>query len=761
MDKSALRATLERQSVILRSIGDAVIATDSGGDVELMNPVAEALTGWKEEDARGRPLAEVFRIVNEETRAELESPVARVLREGVVVRLANHTLLLSRDGREIPITDSGAPIRDESGAITGVVLVFRDQTAEREAQARLLESGEMFRATFEQAAVGMILLSLDGGFLRANRFFMGMTGYSAHELYSMNIMDMIPPEDRAMGMDCMRQLKDGKALTCGTEKRLVRRDGSLIWVEMAASLVEEMEGVPGYFVVSAKDITGRKEAERQLRMLSVAVEQAGESIVVTDRAGNIQYVNKAFERTTGYTRQEAIGQNPRILKSGKHDEGFYRRLWKTISSGRTWQGRFVNRRKDGTLYTEDVVISPVFDESGSIVNYVAGKYDVTEHVKVEAQFQQAQKMESVGRLAGGVAHDFNNMLGVIMGYAELALSRIGQDSPVRGHLEKILSAAERSTGIIQQLLAFAKRQPAAPVVLDINKTAEGMLKMLKRLIGEDIALEWLPGPDLWKVKIDPAQVDQILVNLCVNARDAIADVGKITIETANVHLDEAYCADHPGLVPGDYAMLAVSDTGCGMDKETLEKAFEPFFTTKEVGKGTGLGLATVYGIVKQNSGFINIYSEPGQGTTIKIYLPRVGGEAAEIKEAPKAVPGGRGETVLVVEDEEAILDLAATMLERLGYRVLRARTAEKAIEIAGLHREIRLLLTDVVMPGMNGRDLAGRLSAISPGLKVLYMSGYTANVIAHHGVLDEGVKFLQKPFTLSDIALKVREAIDA
>ncbi len=759
--ESALRASVERQSVMLRAIGDAVIATDADGDVELMNPVAEALTGWKEEDARGRPLAEVFRIVNEETRAEVESPVDRVFLEGVVVGLANHTVLLSRDGREIPISDSGAPIRDESGAISGVILVFRDQTAERKAQARLLESEEMFRATFEQAAVGMVHLAPDGRILRANRAYREMTGYSADELSSMSFMDITPPEDRAACMDCMSRLMNGKALTCGIEKRQVCKDGSIVWVELTASVVNDDAGRPGYFVVSVKDITGRKEAERELRLLSAAVEQAGETIVVTDRDGGIQYVNAAFERTTGYTREEAVGQNPRILKSGKQPESYYRELWETISSGRSWRGRFVNRRKDGTLYTEDAFISPVFDESGQIVNYVGLKTDVTEHVKVQAQLQQAQKMESVGMLAGGVAHDFNNMLGVIMGYAELALSRIGQDSPVRAHLEKILSAAERSTGIIRQLLAFARRQTAAPVVLDINKTAEDMLKMLKRLIGEDIELAWLPASGLWPVKIDPAQVDQILANLCVNARDAIADVGKITIETANVNLDEAYCARHPGFVPGDYVMLAVSDTGCGMDKETLEKAFEPFFTTKEIGKGTGLGLSTVYGIVKQNAGFINIYSEPGKGTTVKIYLPRVGGAAVEIKEAPKDVPGGRGETVLVVEDDETILDLAEAMLEGLGYRVLRALTWEKAMELAGSYTDIRLLLTDVVMPGMNGRELAGRLSAIAPGLKVLYMSGYTSNVIAHHGVLDEGVKFLQKPFTLRDIAWKVREAIDA
>jgi len=372
-------------------------------------------------------------------------------------------------------------------------------------------------------------------------------------------------------------------------------------------------------------------------------------------------------------------------------------------------------------------------------------------------------MEAVGRLAGGVAHDYNNMLGVIIGYADLALDRVDPRDPLHADIEEILTAANRSTEITRQLLAFARQQTVAPKVLDLNETVEGMLKMLRRLIGEDIDLAWGPRAGLWPIKMDPSQIDQVMANLCVNARDAIAGVGRVTIETDTVTFDETYCAAHAGFVPGDFVLLAVSDDGCGMDRETMDKLFEPFFTTKGVGKGTGLGLATVYGIVKQNNGFINVYSESGKGTTFKLYLPRHAGQADEIKEESVAeIPPGRGETVLVVEDEASILQLAVKILEGLGYAVLTANTPGSAIELVKQHAdEIHLLITDVVMPEMNGRELAERLLPLDPHLKVLFMSGYTADVIAHRGVLDEGVRFIQKPFSTKDLATKVREALDA
>jgi signal transduction histidine kinase/ActR/RegA family two-component response regulator len=385
-----------------------------------------------------------------------------------------------------------------------------------------------------------------------------------------------------------------------------------------------------------------------------------------------------------------------------------------------------------------------------------------EKTKLEAQLRQAQKMETVGQLAGGVAHDFNNMLSVILGYTEMALITLDEAQPLFTYLNEIRRAAERSADITRQLLAFARKQTIAPKVLDVNETVEGMLKMLQRLIGENIALNWQPSSVLWQVKVDPSQIDQILANLCINARDAISGVGKITIETGNRTFDEDYCARHAGFVPGDFVRISVSDNGCGMDREMLDHIFEPFFTTKVLGEGTGLGLATVYGIVKQNNGFINVYSEPCHGTTFTIYLPR---HTAKSKQAKKHGPTRsvtRGnEAILLVEDEQVILDMVTMMLESFGYTVLAASTPREAISRAeNFIGKIQLLMTDVIMPEMNGRELEKILLTHYPSIKRLFMSGYTASVIAHHGVLDEGVNFIQKPFSLQGLAAKVREALD-
>ena len=409
-----------------------------------------------------------------------------------------------------------------------------------------------------------------------------------------------------------------------------------------------------------------------------------------------------------------------------------------------------------------------FSPEGQALNMHGTIQDITERKRAEAekekiqvQLQRAQRIESVGRLAGGVAHDFNNMLQAILGNVELALGEIPANSPARESLIEIRASARRSADLTRQLLALARKQTIAPRTLNLNETLEGLLKMLRRLLGEDIHLAWMPASDLGMVHMDPTQVDQILANLCINARDAIAGVGKITIETAPATFSEEYCADHPGYLPGEYVLMAVSDDGCGMDKETQAQIFEPFFTTKPVGEGTGLGLATVYGIVRQNHGFINVYSEPGKGTSFKIYLPRHATAAAAARvDAPSPPPRSHGETVLLVEDEPAILNVARRVLQRLGYTVLTAATPTEAVRLAETHAGmIHLLITDVVMPEMNGRDLASRLSSHCPGLECLFMSGYTANVIAHHGVLDEGTHFIQKPFSVEDLAAKVRAVL--
>jgi signal transduction histidine kinase len=433
---------------------------------------------------------------------------------------------------------------------------------------------------------------------------------------------------------------------------------------------------------------------------------------------------------------------------------------------------FINRHvhKNGqTLWLETSGL-PLIDEKGNLLGYrgvdtnITGRRQIEEEkTELEAQLRQAQRMESVGRLAGGVAHGFNNMLGVILGRTEMALEKVDPAQPLCADLAEIRDAAKRSADLTRQLLTFAHKQIIAPKVLDLNDTVTGMLKMLPRLIGENIQLNWRPGAALWPVKVDPAQVDQILANLCINARDAIAGAGRITIETGNITFDEDYCVVHKEYSSGDYVMLCVSDNGCGMDKATLGNIFDPFFTTKEMDPETGLGLPSVYGAVKQNNGFIKVYSEPGQGTTFRIYLPRHAGKAeqAEVKGSRDQIVRG-GEIILLVDDEPALAKMAARMLTGLGYIVLQASTPGEAIRLAGEHAgAIDILLTDVIMPEMNGWDLAQNLLSLYPDLKRLFMSGYTADAIDHHGLLQNEVHFIQKPFSKADLASKIRQVLEA
>ncbi len=512
-----------------------------------------------------------------------------------------------------------------------------------------------------------------------------------------------------------------------------------------------------------------QESERRFRTVA---EFAYDWEYWIDPDGNFIYLSPSCERITGYSPEEIMTDPQLVCKMVKPDysEKVNNHYFdEGDENASAFSMEFPIIAKNGEEVWIDHNCRPVYDDQGNYAGRRGNNRDVTnrkraeeEKFKLESQLRQSQKMESVGRLAGGVAHDFNNMLGVIIGYTELAMDTVAPGDPLRNSLQEILKASRRSADITRQLLAFARKQTIAPKVFDLNETIEGMLKMIRRFIGENIDLVWLPGADVWPVRMDPSQLDQIFANLCVNARDAITDVGKVTIETSNATFDESYYTDHVGFVPGDYVLLAVSDDGSGMTSETIDNLFEPFFTTKDVGKGTGLGLATVYGIVKQNNGFINVYSEPEKGTTFKIYLPRHETEMEEIRRNDLCEPDARGsETILLVEDEQAILSMTTIMLERLGYTVLGASIPSEAIRLVSEHSgEIHLLLTDVVMPEMNGRDLARNLQFLNPILKSLFMSGYTANVIAHHGVLDEGVCFIQKPFSRQDLALKVRGVLD-
>lgn len=513
----------------------------------------------------------------------------------------------------------------------------------------------------------------------------------------------------------------------------------------------------------------RKRAEEELHKLSRAVEQSANTIIITDTNGYIEYANPRFTETSGYSLAEVLQQNTRILKSGHTSPEEYQQLWETIRSGKEWRGEFQNKRKDGELYWESASISPIKNADGLITHFLAVKEDITARkqaeaaqIKLEEQLRQSQKMESIGRLASGVAHDFNNLLTVILGYADLLQIKMSAKHPLGADLEQIKQAGERAATLTRQLLAFSRQQVLAPTILDLNSLVANLQKMLGRLIGENITLSTVLQPELWSITADPGQIEQVIMNLVVNARDAIPNNGKITIETSNLYLDNSYAQTHIETPIGPCVMLAVTDTGYGMDKVTQAHIFEPFFTTKEQGKGTGLGLSTVYGIIKQSGGDITVYSEPGQGTTFKIYLPAT--EASAIPLSPpetQVVSHHNTETILLVEDDELLRNLVRQTLQAEGYTILEACSGEEALSLFKQHQGgIDLLLTDVVMPLMSGRELAEQLKAFYPKLHVLFISGYTHDTVVRHGLLPAEIEFLPKPFVLNNLITKVRKVLD-
>jgi PAS domain S-box-containing protein len=505
-------------------------------------------------------------------------------------------------------------------------------------------------------------------------------------------------------------------------------------------------------------------ADEALRTLYSAIDQSADLIVITDSRGAIEYVNPAFEKLTGYTRTEVIGQNPRILKSGEQPAELYRELWRTIRAGEIFRGVLVNRKKSGESFIVEKTITPVRNAAGEVSHFISNDRDISERRRLEAALFQAQKMDAIGQLAGGVAHDFNNLLLVINSYAELMLDSIGPEHRLHRNVQEVLKAARRAADLTRQLLAFGRKQPQSLQILDLNSVLRDISRMLPRLIGEDVELIISPEERLDKVKLDPVQVEQIVMNLAANARDAMPEGGKLTISTRNVELDGEYAARRPIMPSGRYVMLEVCDTGHGIDPEHLPHIFEPFYTTKDKGKGTGLGLATVYGIVKQSGGFIWVYSEPGLGTTFKAYFPRVEARAtatALADTSQTAILRG-SETLLLVEDESAVRSAACEFLRNCGYTVLEAKDALQGVELAHKHQgKIELMVTDVVMPGMSGGQLAELLIEKYPDMKVLFVSGYSEQVVLRHKIFDVQTNFLQKPFTMKSLGTKIRQVLGA
>ena len=522
-----------------------------------------------------------------------------------------------------------------------------------------------------------------------------------------------------------------------------------------------------------REIEERQKAESAQKesaaMLQSLIRAIPDLVWLKDKQGVYLFCNARFESLYGVSEKDIIGKTDYDFVAPDLADFFRKHDKLAMANDKP------NKNEEELVFASDghseileTIKTSLYNSEGKIVGVLGIGRDITGRKKaaedkeiLSSQLQQAQKMEAIGILAGGVAHDFNNMLGVIIGHSEMAMEQVDPAEPLFADLNQIRKAAERSADITRQLLAFARKQTIAPKVLDLNKTVTGMLKLLRPLIGEDIQFVWSPGSELWQVKVDPSQIDRILTNLCVNARAAIAGVGKITVATENSTIDEQNTILPMAAIPGEYVVISVSDSGCGMDKSTLAKIFEPFFTTKNIGKGTGLGLATVFGAVKQNNGFIDVCSEPGQGSTFKIYFPRYLGDndqGSQDLEGENVTHGH--ETILLVEDEPTLLTMTMAMLQRLGYSVLPASSPEEAIRIMTEHTgKVDMVMTDVVMPGMNGRDLMSRIFVMNPAIKCLFMSGYTANIISHQGVLDDGVCFIQKPFSKKELSAKVRQIL--
>jgi PAS domain S-box-containing protein len=635
-------------------------------------------------------------------------------------------------------------------------IVFALHSIEMEKERKQTE--ERIRNLMESTPVGISISASEGYVPEVNMALWKIFGYNSKEEFT-----KIPASDHYYDQKDRERFHElhKRGLVKDFEVRFKHKDGSVFWGSVT-STTQTTEAGATEFINVLEDITERKQAEEALReseeRYRSLIETSHEMIQSVRLDGHFDFVNKAWHDILGYTEKELSRLS---LFDIIHPESLEhcQKMFKKVLAGESAmnvEAKFLT--KDGsTVFVEGNVTGRYIDDK--LVATQAFFRDITDRKHLEDQLRQAQKMESIGRLAGGVAHDFNNILTVIIGNAELLSMSLGKDNPLQGRVEEISKGGERAASLTRQLLAFSRRQVLQPQVLDLNGVIPNMDKMLRRLIGEDIDLETVLAPDLGRVEADPGQIEQVTMNLAVNARDAMPTGGKLTIETANVDLDETYAHKHVAVKPGPYIMMAISDTGKGMDEETRSNIFEPFFTTKEKGRGTGLGLSTVYGIVKQSGGNIWVYSEPEKGATFKIYLPRVEkvAETAEkVKVTAEALTGS--EAIMVVEDDDMVRDMAKSILQQYGYSILDAQDGKEAIRVSEkFEGPIHLMLTDVVMPGMSGRVLAEKLAVQRPKMKVLYMSGYTDNAIVRHGVLDKEVIFIQKPFTVEALAQKVRE----
>ncbi len=780
--EEALRKSEQKYRRIVETANEGICMTDVDNLVTYVNQRMADMLGYLPEEIIGKPLVHFLFPEDLADHREKWSHRLQGLSETYERRFRRS------DGGECWTIVSVTVIRNEDGRFMGGFGMLTDISERKRAEEEIRQTNAYLENIFENSPDVITIVDTHGRFIKWNKMAADLYGYTFEEMKGKSVFDLYEDKDELEKM-LMGLRREGSVKKW--EIRMRRKDGKITPFEVSIGLLRDSENRILGSVGVARDLSGIKETlialrvsndqlsqeiiERKLAEDAIARERILSDHIINslpaifymfDDKGKLVRWNEKFPEMTGYSPEELLGIDVLDFFSEAHKHYISLRVQSVFAKGEAFA--------EAPLRTKGGVQIPHFFTGRLTVldgrQYLLGVgIDITENIrakeekeKLEAQLFQAQKMESVGRLASGVAHDFNNMLGVIIGRAELALRQDVPPDKLQQNIEEILKAGLRSADLTRQLMAFARKQTAVPKILDLNDTISGMLSMLRRLIAEDINLSWQPGRDLWKVKIDPSQVDQILANLSVNARDAISGAGAITLRTDNVVIYDSNSGEAPELIAGQYILLSVSDTGTGMSKEVRENIFEPFFTTKELGKGTGLGLSTVYGIVKQNYGFIYVESELGKGTTFKIYLPRFEAEAAQVpsEEITAKRPTGT-ETILLVEDDEAILNLGKVILEHLGYTVLAAPTPGDAIRLAEERPgDLDLLITDVVMPEMNGRELVEKLRAIRPNLRCLYMSGYTADVIARHGILNEGLDFIEKPFGSDVLAARVRQVLD-
>ncbi|MCF8026264.1 MAG: PAS domain S-box protein [Desulfobacteraceae bacterium] len=784
--EDALRRERDLTQRYLDTTQTMMVALDAEGRITMINRSGCQLLGYTEEEILGRNWFET--CLSQPEGKESVYPVFRRIMAGNLASAEYfENSVICRDGTQRLMGWRNAFLEDDEGRVVGALSSGEDITERKRAEQQLRVSEEKYRMLVENLNEVIYALDEKGAITYVSPTVESVGGYTPSELLGKQFVDFVHPDDRDTRVKQFHKTLSG--IKEPSEYRFLTKDNQVLWIRTTARPLYKEGQVAGVQGVLA-DITERKwaEAERaeQHALIEAIYRNAPLIMMVLDGERRLRQVNGFAAQFAGRPTEEMLGLRSgaalRCLHAIDDPQGcgfgefcnscaIRNTVLDTLENGASHlqvEASFYFSSEDKTrALTLLVSTTPIIfhDENMALVTMMditQRKQAEDEREKLQSQLLQAQKLESVGRLAGGVAHDFNNMLTIINGYAEMMTAEISPSEPLYDNALQIHEAGKRSAVIVSKLLAFARKQTISPEVMNLNDNVASMLKMLQRLIGENINLLWKPGQHLWLVKMDYSQLDQILVNLVVNASDAIAEIGKITIETKNVEFDQQYCDAHTGFVPGQFVMLAVSDSGCGMEKDVLDNLFEPFFTTKEIGKGTGLGLPTVYGIVKQNKGFINVYSEPGQGTTLRIYLPRhVEGAVALDGENQEQYPPGNGETVLVLEDEVSVLNLAKTMLEKLGYKVLPASSVHKALALVqSCDGAIDLLLTDVVMPERNGRDFANQVNSLYPGIKTLFMSGYTADAIVRQGILEDGVHYIQKPFSIKELAIKVRKAIE-